>query len=287
MTLTFAVALALLAAVGTATAATARPPIVGATMTTGHGKLVQLDPLTLEPRGAPLATFALPWSVVRSSSGVQLGLAAGDGGLRVIDATTGAIVRRLAIGQTSLSPAILTPTRLLAITGTARSSVVVADPRTDRVIGRRPLGGTLIGGAASHGRLVLLVGPTTGLGTTRLVVVSSSGHLRAVALPQIRSGMRPPLTSNGSVRDESPGLAVDPSGARAAIVDGDGRVVIVNLRTLGSETHRVVLRSLAAAQKQLTGWNRQAAWLAPNVLAVSGVDYASRPRPAGLRLIDT
>ncbi len=127
------------------------------------------------------------------------------------------------------------------------------------------------------------------------MVVSPRGGIRSAALPGIEGGVQVPLgtaTTTFHVRDESPGLAVDPTGERAAIVDGDGHVAIVELASMRVAVHHVTLRRQASARKELTGWWREAAWLTPGVLAVSGSDYgadgrAGAARAAGLTLIRT
>ena len=254
-------------------------PLLGATFGARSGRLVRLDPMTLAPVGPPLARLSLTWSALRSDDGTRIAITSAAGRLRIVDASDGRVISQVAAGRVTLAPgAWSTSGRMLSVTPWKHSSLVVLDPTTHRVLSRTRLGGTIGGGVASRGRLVLLVEPPGRVGRTRLMVVNARGGIRSVALPGIEGGMQLPLgtvTTGFHVRDESPGLAVDPAGERAAIVDGDGRVAIVDLASMRVAVHHVALRRQASARKQLTGWWREAAWLTPGVLAVSGSDYGA------------
>jgi hypothetical protein len=273
-----------------------RDPILGATFGSTTGELLRLDPVTLDPIGQPIAKLGFSWSALRSPDGARLVVTSGGDPLRILDPANGRMVAHLAAGRLTLTPGAWSrPDRLLAVTPWQHSSLVVLDPQAGRVLERRPLGGDVVGGVASRGRLILLIGAPGRIRPARLVVVSPSGRMRTVALPGIQAGtqMPPRGSTPWTVRIQTPGLAVDPAGQRAVVVGGDGTVALVNLGTLAVTTHRVLGRQLARARKELTGSARVAAWLTPTIVAVSGVDYAtaadgtSQTRAAGLRLIHT
>jgi hypothetical protein len=277
---------ALVAAPVPSVAAADGPGILGATFGQRSGTIVRLDPLTLERLGKPLAAVDAPWSATRISPAL---IALGGGArVRIVDPADGRVVSRVAAGSPTHALASAHGNRLLVVSRWNRSVLVLADSASGHVISRRPLGGDLVAGVASKGRLVLLVGPVSEIGPTRLVVVSARGRVQSAPLAQIEAGSRGPATVGAdTARSEAPGLAVDPAGRHAAIVDGDGRVAIVDLRSLETEMHRVVTRRLSAEQKEISGWQRSVAWLTPSVLAVTGMDYRGDARPAGLRLIRT
>ncbi|HEY1480215.1 MAG TPA: hypothetical protein VGF46_09305 [Gaiellales bacterium] len=279
-------ACALVAAPVPSVAAADGPGILGATFAQRSGTIVRLDPLTLTRLGTPLAAVGSPWSATRISPAL---IALGGGArVRIVDPADGRVVSRVAAGSPTLALASARGNRLLVVSRWNRSVLVLADPATGRVISRRPLGGDLVAGVASKGRLVLLVGPVSDIGPTRLVVVSARGGVHSAPLARIEAGTRGSATIGAdTARSEAPGLAVDPAGQRAAIVDGNGRVAIVDLRSLRVVMHQIVSRRLSAQQKEISGWQRTVAWPTPSVLAVTGMDYRGEARPAGLRLIRT
>jgi hypothetical protein len=273
-----------------------RQPILGATFGNRSGELLRLDPITLAPIGQPIAKLGFSWSAFRSPDGSRLVITSGGDPLRIVDAASGRVVTHLAAGRVTLTPGAWSrPDRLLSVTPWQHSSLVVLDPKAGRVLQRRPLGGDIVAGVESRGRLVLLVGTPGKIRPTRLVVVGPSGSMRTVALRGIRAGTRMPPrgATPWRMQIQSPGLAVDRTGRRAAVVGGDGSVAIVNLAKLSVRSHRVGTRQLASARKELAGSSRVVAWLTPTMLAVSGVDYGTASggtsdiRPAGLRLIHT
>jgi len=71
------------------------------------------------------------------------------------------------------------------------------------------------------------------------------------------------------IHEEAPGLAVDPTGKRAAVV-GRTSVTVVDLADLGSETHSLQVRT---SQKTIEGWSRSAQWLDATHVAVYGADF--------------
>jgi hypothetical protein len=191
--------------------------------------------------------------------------------------------------------------------------VVSIDPSSQKIRARTGLANSLLQAARVGSTLVLLVGPSTGLGTATLVVVGPDGGVRTVALDQIVAGHELPNEDESNpdftkFRQNVPGLAVDPDNGRAFVVPAAGRVAEVSLGSLAVSYHNVAhpvslfdrvhnwLEPKANA-KGLNGPMRTARWLGSGVLAVTGADEAmfkdenGDPRmtwtPAGLTLIDT
>jgi hypothetical protein len=263
--------------------------LLGVTLDSSPGALVRLDSSTLAPIGRPLAPVNASWSYLRSADGRRVALAGGGGPLRVVDTRTGSVVARIAAGSLQLMPGSWDGNaRLLAVSG-SQGDAVVLDLRAHRVVARRPLGGTVLSGLTNRARLVLVVGTPGRTGAPRIVVVHADGTLRQLALGPLQAGFAPSRNgAEGTSRVESPGLAVDPSGRRAAVVDGAGHLAIIDLETLRVTVHDTAGRRLASAQKHVIGWARQVEWLSSHTIAVAGVNYrAGAVEPAGLRLIDT
>jgi hypothetical protein len=224
-----------------------------------------------------IATTRLPWGDVRA-------LAWGSGRLNVVlqDWDAGEL-------------------RILGIDGT-----------TFRVVSRRTIQRKVFAVDRIGQTLVLLTGPQRGIGTAGLVVVDPDGSLRSVALPETLAGMDMPYetdpTDLSKVRQDVPGLAVDPASGRAFVVPASGPVAEISLATLGVSYHSVaqpvsLLGRLhdwvepKAAAKGVNGPTRTAQWLGNGVVAVTGGDETAaldKDRqlhaswsPAGLTLIDT
>jgi hypothetical protein len=210
----------------------------------------------------------------------------------------------------TLATAWAGPSRVLAVVlpegccGARDTVVVGVDASERRLLWRRTLGGSLQAGARFGRSLVLVLGPLgRGIGPSRLVVVGPDGRIRSARLAEIRSGSEWSETGAGFVgRTWNPGLAVDPAGARAFVVQAGAPVAAVDLRTLRVRYHAlsepVALRlEPTAAAKAEEGPTRQALWLGDGLLAVAGRDShrsvdargreAQWDTPAGLKLIDT
>jgi hypothetical protein len=186
-----------------------------------------------------------------------------------------------------------------------RLLVVDVDRRT--VVARRDLRGTVQGVGRTGRELVLLVAPAAEIGPARLAVVDGRGSVRFASLGGVRAGTAELPGERFMFRHRRPGLAVDPAGRRAYVVDA-GLVVSVDLATLTVSSHAPAEgKSLAARIRELleptahakgaSGPTRSARWLGDGRLAVSGADdemvtdarghLEQRSRPAGLRLVDT
>jgi hypothetical protein len=195
------------------------------------------------------------------------------------------------------------PRRVLAVVlspgccGLGDTTVVGVDAVRRRVVWRRALGGSLQAGERFRRSLVLVLGPPgRAVGPSRLVVVGPGGGVRSVPLSEIRSG----LGGNGGrgvSREWNPGLALDPSAARAFVVQAGAPVAEVGLRTLRVRYHTLSERISLLTAKAIEGPRRKALWLGHGLLAVIGVDghaladsagaEAQWETPAGLKLVDT
>jgi len=161
--------------------------------------------------------------------------------------------------------------------------VAAVDPLAGRVVRRtrlsRPFIFTLEFGRLPDG-LVFLLGSQGRLAPAQIAVVDAEGVTRIATVPQVIVGMVVRPAGHGEQR--VPGLAVDPVGRKAYLVDGE-RVFTVDLRTLAVSAPGP-LRTLA---KVTRGSVRSARWLGDDLLAVSGSDWnATSGKVTGLRLVD-
>jgi hypothetical protein len=166
--------------------------------------------------------------------------------------------------------------------GAGDTIVAGIDAVRRRVVWRQRLGGSLQAGERFGGRLLLVLGPRgRSLGSSRLVEVGPHRRVRSAELPEIRSG----IESAGSVTEAwNPGLAVDPAGARAFVVQADAPVTEVDLRTFQVHPHHAGPWA-KATDDEVVGPRRDALWLGHGLLAITGSD--SGKTPAGLTLVDT
>ena len=285
--------------------------------------LVRVDPAALRPlpgRRVPLAGRNSGWSFSPDRSQIVLGSDAPIPKIRLIDlrnmralgdvriARRGSVFATAWAGRERVLAVVVTP----GCCGLGDTIVVGVDAVSRRVLWRRTLGGALVAGERFRRSLVLVLGPRgRSIGPARLVLVNPDGRLRSASLPEIRAGSE---TEGGGdparflVREWNPGLTVDPSGARAFVVQKEAPVTEVDLRTLRVRSHELSepisligrlrnwLEPRAEAKAQ-EGPNRQALWLGQGRLAVTGWDsHASTDAsgrqtqfatPAGLKLIDT
>jgi hypothetical protein len=203
--------------------------------------------------------------------------------------------------------------RLLALTGSCCNSdleLATVDTVAKRVVARRTIPGVVLDIVRSADGLVLLAAPPNEIGPARLVAVEGDGSVRTVALDRIQAGSHWPEESTqdpiGTMRE--PGLAVDPKGGVAYVVDPAGLVAAVRLADRGVTYHTAVAaQSLlgrlshwltpVASAKGMNGPIRTAVWLGDGMLAVTGSDSSAlrrkdgtmviSGRPAGLSVIDT
>lgn len=288
-------------------------PLLGIAFSDVSAGLVRLDPETLRPLpGQPLdlrgSSFGWSFSPDRSS------LVLGDnyGHVRFVDVTQ---MRTLGEIRTKANAPLAVSAwlgeRVLAVWRTPRGVAVrVIDASQRRVLRVVPLDGSLQAAARTPDELVLLLGPTRGIGGSRLVVVDSAGRTRQVSLPRIRSGrVDPSHTSVGVFRHADAGLAVDPTRRLAFAVAAGAPIAEVDLATLRVSYHELSepismlgrlgswLEPRAEAKGAPDGPDRNALWVGDHTLVVFGsdahgsVDSRGRPQltvtPAGVRAVDT
>jgi hypothetical protein len=271
-----------------------------------HG-LVRVDPRTLRARpgrAVPLAGHVHGWSFSPDRAQLVLGTD-GSAELRFVDLRRMRVVGDVRIDRAGsvFATSWAGPRRVLAVVlrpgccGLGDTTVVGVDTARHRVVWRRTLGGSLQAGERFRLSLVLVLGPRgRSIGPSQLVVVGPDGRVRSASLAEIPSGLGG-AGGRGISRDWNPGLAVDPSGARAFVVQAGAPVAEVDLRTLHVRYHTLSERSSSLATKAAEGPRRQARWLGHGLLAVTGKDShasmgsngaeAQWETAAGLRLIDT
>jgi hypothetical protein len=167
--------------------------------------------------------------------------------------------------------------RLLAFAyGPLRTDLLVIDPDAAKVIARRPVGGSGWPRVSLATGLVYLATPAKAIGRARLVVIDLDGNSRSVVLDRIRAGTKWRKVRGVQIANvRQPGLAADPTGRTAYVVDAGGLVAEVDLATLAVTYHSLDAagtRRLARAQKSVNGPIRSATWVGDGHLAVSGVD---------------
>ncbi len=280
--------------------------------------LVRLDPQTLHALpggGLPLDRHTFGWSFSPDRAKLAIG-SDGSAEVRLVDLrrwrVVGDVRVRLARGSV-FGTAWAGPSRVLAVVvspgccGLGDTTVAGIDARKPRLLWQRQLYGSLQAGERFRRSLVLVLGPPgRSLGASRLMVVGADGHVRSARLDQIRSGLD---GRAGGITDIwNPGLAIDPAGARAFIVQAGEPVAEVDLHSLQVRYHHLsqpisLLGRLRdwlepkAKAKADEGPSRQALWLGNGLLAVTGFDGYGRvgsggreaewQTPAGLKLIDT
>lgn len=267
--------------------------------------IVRVDPVSLQALGGARIAVgsggcagryggaacwsAPPWAL--APDGQRFAVARNDASsIELIDSRTLRVISRVPIGGGSIGAlSWLASDRLLALqeVGGERQRLLVVDPTTQRVVGRHPLNGSVQRLALAGHRLVLVLAPAQTIGSARIAVVSQTGAVRVVPLGQIRAGSK--VLGAGSqfaFETQLPGLAIDPGGGHAFVVDAGG-IAQLDLARLTVSYHPLE-RQTAAATKEVSGHERDAVWLGRGVLAVSGSDTArDQFQPAGLLAIDT
>lgn len=284
-----------------------------------HGRrsswLARVDARTLRyTRGRQLnvGAYGSGWSF--SPDRALLALGSFQPGVLLVETRRLRVVARIPTGPTGQ---VLTHawvgSRLLVVLGQCcendQTSIAVVDPVLRRVISRVDLAGSLEGVARARRALVLLLGPSKGIGPSRLVVGDPEGHVRSVGIERIHSGRDTVGDGVLTGRHARPALAVDPATDRAYVIGAGAPVAEVDLGTLAvgyQELSASVsllgrlrgwLEPVAEAKAPPVGPTRSAAWLGDGLLAISGFDIDARidgpgalqlrSIPAGLKLIDT
>jgi hypothetical protein len=298
-----------------------RPEALLGVISGDRNELSRLDPLSLQPLpGRRVVLGPGPWDLSPDRSRLAVSRVTS---LRLVDLARTRVVGDVSIGEGQIEAlAWLGPRRLivslaseleLAPNEEARRELAVVDPESGRILSRRRVAGTLERWATARDALVFLLGAPGRIGPTRLGVFDATGDLRLVSLSRIRAGwVREEVGGERSIdRRREPGLAIDPEGGRALVVDPAGLVAEVDLARLDVAYHPV--RERVSLLGRLRNWLepvaradggggfdgavRTALWAGDGLLAVSGWDdYAVangqgtvevRSTPAGLRLVDT
>ena len=274
-------------------------PLFGLVNGDGQAALTHVDPLNLQPTSArvPLGVFSRAWSfsadrtrlVVASSHNSTLGR---PSALRFVDLGR---MRRdgdlVLAGETDrIAGTAWTGGRVLAlVVGERTAHVVAVDPDARRVVGRVALDGTVRGGAATAGGLVLLLAPRERIGPARLAVVDSRLRVRSAVLERITAGWET-HGSGESLRAQAqiPALAV--AGGRAYVLGAGGEPSAeIDLATL-AVTYREerLLARAAKPAKQIDQKARFTAWVGGGLLAVGRQDLDTLKRHAanGVSVLD-
>ena len=275
------------AALGPPAARASSPTVLGLVYTPGYGNSIaaHYDPVTLERSGPRirLGGNASSWSW--SPQRRYLAVASYPQRLTVFEPVTMRVVSRLRLAPGGGVTHAVTWTRrdrVLAVIDTPGGAVVATvDPFAGRVVRRlripRPFSFQF---DRLPDGLVFLLGARGRIAPAAVAVVDAEGRPRVVSVPGAVVGM---LARDGRFEQLVPGLAVDPVGRKAYLVDGD-RVFDIDLRTL-EVTDPGPLRTL---QKVSAGSVRSARWLGGGRLAVSGRQWSvdGGSRPVGLRIVD-
>jgi hypothetical protein len=199
---------------------------------------------------------------------------------------------------------------LYALTGnccTPGSTLETISTVSKRVLARTPISGLIPTVARSADSLVFLTEAGNKVAPVTLGVIDPNGAIRSVPLTRILGGTHFDLTAQEPIgTTRQPGLAVDPIGNVAYVIDDGGLVAQVALGNLSVSYHQLnnsLLDRLSAwltpsAQaKGINGPTLSARWLGDGLIAVNGthesairhkdgsISFASSP--AGLRIIDT
>ena len=247
--------------------------VPGLVYTAGYGNsmVARYDPVTLERSGPRIRLGGNANSWGWSPRRRYLAVASYAQRLTVFEAATMRVVSRIRLAPGGGVARVVTwaGDHVLAVVEAPFGTVVAAvDPLGARVVRStrlmRPFGYHL---ERLPEGLVFLLGARSRIGPVQLAVVDAEGVTRVVTVRQAAARA---------------GLAVDPVGRRAYVVDGE-HVLTVDLRTL-AVSDPGPLRTLAKAP---LGSERSARWLGNGLLAVSGLDRdAKTAKPAGLRLVD-
>jgi hypothetical protein len=305
--------LALALAVSVATAAarasgdTGAAPLLG--MVQGAAlELARIDPQTLQPVAGPRVVVGSggcasrnggeacwtvpPWTF--SPDGTLLAVArnagAGTPSLRIVDVAGMRVTDDVPVSGGVVGGLVwLRRARLLALQERCCSEaqrLLVVDLSSRRVVARRSLGGSVEQIGSTRDALVVLVAPAHSIGAARLAVVTPRGAVRVVRLKGVLAGTKLVSASPYRARVHRPGLALNPDGATAFVVD-EATVAKIDLRSLAVSYH-TFSRSPAAHVKVFDGPTRVARWVGGGIIAVSGIDgLGTSIRPFGLDLLDT
>jgi hypothetical protein len=270
-------------------------------------ELARVEPLTLRPSGrrVHLATGG-GWATALSPDRKTLALSGGMG-LATVELVDVWRMRSLGVVDLKMSGSITLLSWedgiLLAVVDDHEARAVMAiDPVGRQVLARHRIAGSILQAKPATGRVILLLGPSEGMGPLRLAVVGGKG-MASTAIPGFVGGWRTERQGEEvHTREEIPALVIDEDGRRALVFSGRS-VAEVSLRNLSVTTHalseplslldrfRNWLEPRAHA-KLVDGFWREGAWIGDGRFAVTGMDYAmssgdARGTAFGLALVDT
>jgi hypothetical protein len=288
--------------------------------TRDSGYLARVRATTLQPlRGKQMMISGQSsgWSFSPDRRQLALGDTSGGGEIWLVDTRRLKLAGRLSTGNYGVVvETAWTGDRLLAVldkccygeTPSGELAVAVMDLSLHKVVASQELRGTIQATGSTGPVVVLLLGPPTGIGPTRLLVVDAHGRVRSSLIERILPGNE--YQDNEPVaRTAQPGLALDETGKRAFVVGAGAPVAEVDLETLGVTYHELSspvslidrvrnwLDPSAFAKSAPNGPERHALWLGDGTLAVWGVDNhvernsdgnpTARQTAAGIHLIET
>jgi hypothetical protein len=247
--------------------------------------LTRVDPLTLRAEGRTLSTVS-PTSYAFSPDGAHAVLA-GDfaAPLELVDVRGMRRIGRFpSFGRSAWVDSLIWggARRIVAIVRGEVTRAVALDPATRRVASEVRLAGAVVASAHSRSAVAVLVGPQSGIGPSRLHLVDALGRVRTVSLSRVRSGWTADRNGNGTRLQ--PGLALDPAGRRAVVIQPSGPAAEVDVATLEVAYHRLSrARSLAARlhdwlepqahAKSVVGPELWAEWVGESGIAVASWEH--------------
>jgi hypothetical protein len=271
-----------------------------------RSELARVDPLTLRPSGrrVQLATGG-GWATAFSPDHRTLALSGGLGRASVefVDVRR---MRSLGVVDLNMSGSIALLSWeggiLFAVVDDHEARGVVAiDPVGRQVLARHRIAGSILQAKPATGRVILLLGPSEGIGPLRLAVVGGKG-MASTAIPGFVGGrMTERQGEDVHTREEIPALVIDEEGSWALVFSGRS-VAEVSLRNLSVTTHGLEPVSLLdrfrnwleprAHAKLVDGFWREGLWIGDGRFAVMGMDYAMSSEDAGgpdfgLAIVDT
>jgi hypothetical protein len=288
---------AVLAALPPAAASPARDPSVLAIdgRTPGRERLVNVDPLTLRPRGTrgvDLAEHGFPYAFSADRSRLVLSRWEPPS-LRIVDARRLRVLRTVPLGgnrRVEVQAVAWLAGRIVVLLerSSGEFAVLRVDPAEGRVVAAVAIRRWPAEVAATQNRLVVLLRPGGRIGSARLLVVTPE-RVRTVTLAGIRAGLVP-AREGKPYTTVIPGLAVSRRVARAWVI-GARRSAEVDLRTLAVRYHGEP-RHLSLQKVPLVGSARDVQWLPSGELVVTGWDAVRNEQgeivsiPSGLRLLE-
>jgi hypothetical protein len=195
---------------------------------------------------------------------------------------------------------------LAADSGGAWLTLDTIDTVAKKIVARTTIVSQVTTVAHSAGGLVLLGQKVNAIAPATLTVVDSNGGVRSVELERILMGTHFESSQDPIGTTRQPGLAVDPVGEVAYVIDPDGLVAEIRLGDLTVGHHELgsSLRARLAAwlmptaeAKGVNGLELTARWLGDGLIAVNGTNQSATRKqdgrlvlastPDGLRVIDT